>query len=123
MWTNPYCLIFIFILQYTYMLKLIDPLNNAVVLQRATLFGHIYRRHPEMRNRVDDIRATISDPDLIARSKKDGASLLYFRKLNKLFWIMVVGTPVNHQIQVKTSFLVFNTSKGDPIIWRKKIST
>ncbi len=36
---------------------------------------------------------------------------------------MVVGTPRNKIIHIRTSFLVVNTAKGDPIIWRKKIST
>lgn len=105
------------------MFNVLDPLGNTVQLEKTNLFGHIYRRHPEMKGRLKDIKRTVTDPDIIARSKKDGASLLYFRQFNVLFWVMVVGTPENNIIRIRTSFLVVNTSKGDPIIWRKKIST
>ena len=102
----------------------IDVMGNTVELARAVLHGHIYRRHPELHKKLDAIKETITNPDCIARSKKDGRSLLYFRKINGPLWLMVVGTPQEKQIIIiKTSFYVLNTSKGDPIIWQKKIST
>ena len=100
-----------------------DPLGNRIVLSRAILHGHIYRRHPELRKKEQEIIRAIVEPDCIAKSKKDSRSLLYFRQTKFPFFLMVVATPNMHGLTVRTAFFVFNMSKGDPIIWRKKIST
>ena len=105
------------------MLVVTDPLGNAVRLDRSTIHGHIYRRHPELRGKQSAIAEAIRDPDLIARSKKDGQSLLYFRRANELLLLMAVVSPEKEQYTLRTSFYVLNTAKGDPIIWQKKIST
>ncbi|MBI2436292.1 MAG: hypothetical protein HYV41_00905 [Candidatus Magasanikbacteria bacterium] len=106
------------------MKRFIDPLQHIVHIQRSTIHGHIYRRHPELKGKQRDIEQTISNPDFIARSKKDTQSLLYFRRINELFFLMVVASPIyDHDFELRTCFYVLNTSKGDPIIWRKKIST
>lgn len=98
----------------------VDPLGNKVQLEKSVLYGHIFRRHPGLRRRgVKLIEQVITDPDCIARSKKDGESLLYFKKTKDTFLLLVVGTPEKNIIQIRTSFYVLNTSKGDPIIWKK----
>ena len=105
------------------MKKMLDPLNNTVVLQLSTLRGHIYRRHPILKGKEKEIIQTVENPDNIAKSKKDGKSLLYFRKMTDVLILMVVASPEGKVFTIRTSFYVFNTSKGDPIIWHKKIST
>lgn len=76
-----------------------------------------------MKSRADEIKLAVTEPDLIAKSKKDKKSLLYFRKTGKVFMVMAVGSPEKDKIIIRTSFLVLNTSKGDPTIWQRKIST
>ena len=78
-----------------------------------------------MRRKVSEIILTVKNPDFIAKSKKDGESYLYFRRSNG-FFLLVAATPERKnstRFIVKTSFYVLNTSKGDQIIWQKKIST
>lgn len=103
--------------------QITDPLGNKVILYRDTLYGHIYKRHPELNRKKNDILKTISEPDSIAKSKKDNKSILYFRRINELLILMVVASPAKKYFFVRTSFYVINTSKGDPIIWQKKTST
>ncbi len=108
------------------MIHFVDPLNQTVELTRSVLHGHIYRRHPELKRKEKLIEQTITDPDFIAKSKKDNHSLLYFRAMKRSMYLMVVASPIagkpNH-LTIRTSFYTLNTSKGDPIIWQKKIST
>lgn len=100
-----------------------DPLGNRVEIPRAILYGHIFRRHPELKGKLREIKETFINPDLIAKSKKDAVSLLYFRKVNDAFYLLAVASPRKGRVVLRTSFYVFNTSKGDPTIWKKKIST
>jgi len=100
-----------------------DPLGHGLELPRAIVQGHIFRRHPELKGKLRDIKETLVNPYLIARSKKDNMSLLYFRKVSAVLYLMAVASPKKGRMVLRTSFYVYNTSKGDPIIWKKKIST
>jgi hypothetical protein len=71
-----------------------DPLGHKVTVAKTVLHGHIYRRHPELHGKQAIIEKTVADPDFIARSKKDGHSLLYFRRIKGILMLMVEDSAV-----------------------------
>jgi len=73
-----------------------DPLGNMVVLDKICLEKHILVNHPIIHRYKNRISNTIQKPDAIYKSKTDGKSLLYYRKLNispRPKHLMVVASP------------------------------
>ncbi len=64
-----------------------DPLGNRVELPPSIVRGQIFRRHPELKGKLQEIKETMINPDIVAKSKKDAVILLYFRKINDVLYL------------------------------------
>lgn len=74
---------------------------------------------------ADELKETIRNPDWIYQSKIHHRSRLYFKDMHRppygRFYLMVVVEmkPTGQRGYVKTSFPVYNLSKGGKLLWRK----
>ena len=107
------------------MLGIKDPLNNEIILTKKCWHGHIIKEHPVMKHFLGKVKETIGSPDYIFKSKISQKSNLYFKQfINKQygrFYIMVVvdmKSDINRGY-IKTSFPVYNLSKGGKLIWER----
>jgi len=57
-----------------------DPRRYQIQLTKTCWYHHILVEHPEMKERLDDIRRAIETPDCIYQSKYKSSSHLYFLK-------------------------------------------
>ncbi|OIN97091.1 hypothetical protein AUJ66_04440 [Candidatus Desantisbacteria bacterium CG1_02_38_46] len=105
------------------MFKVKDPRGITVSLSRVCWNNHIIPEHPIMKHFHKEIKQTLEDPDCIFQSKISKTSHLYFRghthfKYGHFYLLVVVEIKVHHGY-VKTSFPVYNLSKGGELLWKK----
>ena len=57
------------------------PLGNIIVLSNQCWYNHILIYHPEMQGNLEDVRATIADPDKILENDKERRyNLVYYKE-------------------------------------------
>ncbi len=96
-------------------LKEKDPLGNSIVLEE-TQWNHIVFRHPEMMDKLDDVKTVISDPDYIFESIKSSSVWVYQRKTSQGEYLSLV---INLDKKfIITGYLSENVKKG-VLIWQK----
>jgi hypothetical protein len=57
---------------------LLDPLGRRIVLADATWYGHILRRHPDLRAHRRFVEQVVAAPDVIRVSQSDADCRLYY---------------------------------------------
>jgi len=57
---------------------LIDPLGRRITFHDSTWFGHIMKRHPDMRMLRETVQRAIEDPLAICFSRSDPDCRIYF---------------------------------------------
>jgi len=77
----------------------------------------VEQKHPAIKGREKEIVETISDPLEIRRSRKDPAVYLYYRKVRKYFYCVVVRH-LNGDGFIITAYLTKNIKEGARI-WKK----
>lgn len=95
---------------------LIDPLGRSISLHNHTWYGHILRRHPEMRSHRAHVEQSIVDPLEIRFSDADADVRVYFATgprtgIMTAVFVNIVGG------FVKTAHLVKSAKGG--IEWSK----
>jgi hypothetical protein len=105
--------------------KLVDPLGNEVALTEECWVNHILVEHPIMKHFFYELKEVIVSPDFIFKSKISKKTFLYFKKFTKEGWgnfylmSAVEKKPKKKKGFIKTSFPVYNLSKGGELIWKK----
>jgi hypothetical protein len=101
-------------------MNLTDFAGNVIRLTDERL-NHI-KEHPEMTVHTDKINETLTDPDIVVRSKSDEEARLYYRHYeglsigNKYFCIVVKYKEAD--AFVITAYFTDSVKKGD-VIWRR----
>lgn len=75
-------------------------------------------KHPIIKGHEKEVKETISDPDEVRQSKKDGSVYLYYRKLSKYF-VCVLVKHLNSEGFIITAYLADKIKKGD-VIWKTR---
>lgn len=88
--------------------------HGEITLTRER-WNHLTGRHPEMRERIEDLRETLEDPDLIEESRTDPESCVYYKKLDENYLVVPVHTGKHF---VKTAYIATN-AKGGKTLWTK----
>ncbi len=105
--------------------KTIDPRGFEVGLTNKCWYNHIQIEHPEMRDRLDDIKRAIELPDYIYQSKYRLSSHLYFLEIehdaieSKYSLAVVDIRKQKKKGYVQTAFIVEGLSKGGKLLWKK----
>jgi len=108
-----------------------DPQDYTVTLHEDTWQDHILDRHPEMSRHLEDMKDTISDPDLIYRQPDlHPKSVVYMRTISQEFntseYVIVAATRDEEKKRgyVKTAFSSGTSEPPDAeIIWNRHEET
>ncbi len=79
-------------------------------------WDHIAERHPILEDRVDDVVATLSDPDLILRGNDD--EFLAVRREDDLYLVVVYRETSPVDGFIITSYLT-NQPVDRPVLWKR----
>jgi len=106
-----------------------DPQGYTISLDVHRWQDHIIKRHPEMRERLERVKLTIEDPQVIAVSATSATAYYYrlagraTRSVDDLYLLVVVER--NEQFKtgaVKPAHLLKNLKTNQSrIVWLKKI--
>jgi len=101
--------------------EIVDKLGRKTKLKKETIW-HIIRR-PEMEIEENNIKGTLTDPDIIVESPKSKSVLIFNknypeRELNER-WLMVVVKVINKHGFILTSYRSNRYKQGNAI-WKKK---
>lgn len=104
-----------------YIFETISVLGFKVKLDDSRLV-HILLMHPEVASEILRLKETIENPDFVRRSKREPRFLLFYKlfpKTSVTQKYLMVGVKLNHEGEVKTSYLTDWIKTGEEI-WRKK---
>ena len=79
-----------------------------------SVWHHIRQNHPEIK--LNQLKQTLRDPDVIIRSNWDETSQLYYKKIGQYYKVVVVESEEN---RVKPT-LTTNKVKTGEALWEKK---
>lgn len=105
--------------------KLTDPFGAEVVLTEECWENHILVEHPIMKQFLYELKEAVVSPDFIFKSKISRKTFLYFKKFIKenlgTFYLMIAAEKKSKKRKgyIKTSFPVYNLSRGGELIWKK----
>src|SRR5438874_7922724 len=80
-----------------------DPLGRAITLHARTWYGHILRRHPEMRHARTSVEQTIRSPKEIRVSTYDPDCRTYYSDIVRAGMMIAVVIDVKQGL-VRTAF-------------------
>lgn len=66
------------------------PLGFAVRVSRE-YWTSIVAKHPDLADRVEDVKAALAEPDEVRRSKRDEKVLLFYRVEGRRRWVVAVA--------------------------------
>ena len=92
-------------------------INGKYLVLLPEVWKHIIEGHPEIEKRLANIGQTLLEPMLICRSRKMPDRCLYYRRLNKkLFFVVVIDIT---KAIVKTCYISDRIKEGE-ILWPEK---
>ncbi len=80
-------------------------------------WSRVLVKHPDLRNRLEDVKRTLSQPDEIRRSSRDPNVLLFYRS-GKQHWLVAVGRRTNGDGFLVTAYQTNAVKEGERI-WPK----
>lgn len=92
----------------------VDSLKDGRITLTRERWNHIVRRHPEMEGRLQEIRGTLEQPDVIEKSRTGRKSHVYYKRTGANY--LTVPVHVEKQF-IKTAYIARNR-KGGEMIWR-----
>lgn len=75
-------------------------------------------KHPVMRDKLDDVRQTLVDPDEVRTSKSDGDIYLFYRGDGKKRWVCAVTKRLDTMGFLITAYRT-SAIKGGEVRWQK----
>lgn len=109
-------------------LCVVDPRGYAISLQMDTWERHITVRHPEIRDMLDLVIATLSSPQVVMEQQQGPGSVWFYYRLtgrsfyrhNDIYLSVVVDLDETAKVGlVKTAHLVREIRKGR-VVWMKR---
>lgn len=105
-----------------------DPQGYEVVLEVETWDSHIIKQHPEIEKFFDLIGKTLSEPQLIQQSRRQGETYYYYRltgrsfyRINDIYLSVVVRRDDDAKKGVvKTVHLLKEVRKDGETVWMKR---
>ena len=79
-------------------------------------YNHIISRHMEIAGKEKEIEESLTNPDFVQESKYDSKVLLYYKKLDNLYFVTVVKM-LNSKGFILTAYIA-NIIKRGKIIWQ-----
>jgi len=95
----------------------IESSIGCVVRTSESYWRLIETKHPEVKGKIEAIRETIANPNMICRSKHDISVYLFYRRANGYWWCAVVKC-LDGDAFVITSYITDNIKEGE-IIWQR----
>lgn len=96
--------------------KITTPLNVTIRTTSSYWEYLTAIKHPVMMGKEDVVKATLAEPDEIRRSKVDPSVILYYKMLERHYWVVA-------KHEDGTGFLItaypVDTLKEGEIIWKK----
>ncbi|MDH4130066.1 MAG: DUF4258 domain-containing protein [Spirochaetota bacterium] len=91
--------------------------NNLIVRCSKEYWDKIVKiKHPSMKNRLDDIKATLRDPDEIRVSKLIKDRILIYKQIGDGY-ICVVALTRENDLLITTTYFTQKVKEGE-IIWK-----
>jgi len=75
-------------------------------------------KHPAMAGKLDGVKSTLREPDLIRQSKNDSQVFLFYRKAGRDRWLCAVVKRLNSDGFLVTAYPTENIKEGMQI-WTK----
>jgi hypothetical protein len=112
----------------SHLLSVTDPEGYEIALSLDTWEKHILRNHPEMKEHLDSLSSTLSDPQVIYRAETQFETHYYYRltgrslrKVQDVYLNAVVHrTEETKKGFVKTAFLLKRLRKEGTLVWINK---
>jgi len=104
-------------------MKWFEDIHNRRVRLTNERRNHIEIDHPEMNRQIGKIKETLSNPDIIVRSRTDSEVELFYRHyestpVTKKCLCVVVKVLINDMFIITAYFT--DTIKGGDVLWEKK---
>ena len=84
---------------------------------------HIEEDHPEMRDQFDNIKYTLSQPEVIIRSKTDETVELFFRYYKRTpvseKYLCVVVKNLDEDLFIITAYFTDSLKRGE-VLWKRQ---
>jgi hypothetical protein len=98
-----------------------DPRGIKIVLSDDTWNKHILKRHPELKDKINDVIDTLENPTYICLDPLEINNHIYYSFLiarNSGKWYLKVLAEVqNNYGRVLSAFYVANGKSGEKMIW------
>ncbi len=94
-----------------------DPFGDNIELTDER-WQHITRRHPELAGHLDDLQATIREPNVIYRDRTDPRKHYYYRLVGHRYLMAIVlktAAPF-----IATAHFMRELSRGGDLVWLKR---
>ncbi len=103
------------------MFKILSKMGRAVSLDEDR-WGHLLE-HPEMKNQLDRIKETVTNPDEVRESVHDPSVLLFYKLYEETpvaqKYLLVAIKTLNREGFIVTAFFTDSVKKGG-VVWKKK---
>lgn len=89
------------------------PLGFSVRTSRA-YWTTILTKHPDMVDRLDDVKAALASPDEVRSSRRDSGVLLFYRReMNRPRWVVAVTRRPNGEGFLITAYRTDVVKEGE----------
>ena len=96
-----------------------DKFNNKIKLTDRQ-WDYIIKEHPEVKAYKDRLSETLSNPDLVKRSKRNKDTFLYYRHYKDIYegkYLLAVAE-TKEKLMILTCYITDKIKEGD-VIWKK----
>jgi hypothetical protein len=91
------------------------PLGFSVRTSRE-YWRTVLTKHPEMVDRLDNVKDALANPDEVRRSRRDGSVLLFYRReMGRPRWVVAVTKRPNGEGFLITAYRTDSVKEGERI--------
>ncbi len=99
-----------------FLIDIKTPLNVSIHTTKE-YWDKLLIKHPELRNKLPDVKKTLKEPTEIRRSKHDELIFLYYSESGK-YWLCVVTRQSGLDGFIVTAYITDKIKEGE-IVWPK----
>ena len=96
----------------------IDKFDRKIILTEER-WKHITGAHPELANKLEEIKGTLEDPELIKRSVYDGDVVLFYRYYEHIYEGKHICVVINLNKELIVTAYITDRIKSGEVLWKK----
>lgn len=96
--------------------KITCKLGHKIMLRKER-YLYMTIKHPEVKGRINGMKETLQNPEIVKESINDPKVLLYYKRFNKTYLVLVVKL-LNRDGFIITAYEATVIKRGN-VIWQK----